>query len=466
MIVQALVAKNLRCLRELNIAVEPLTALLGRNGAGKSCIIHAIDIFYNTAAPISDEEFYNRDTSQPIEIRITYGHLRPDEMTEFAPYLSQGTLTVTKRITNENGQILQRYYAAIPQHPRFAEIRGISGARDRINAWNTLVDSQEMVGLQRARSAVEVENQMVSFEANHPELLLPIEREEQFLGPPNIGGGRLDKYTRFVLVPAVKDVSDECVQRRGSSLYQLLDLIVLRKIESREDIVKRRSGIQEQIKNLYQPDNLPELRKLGSDISALLALIFPGAELVLDWDEVKIPDFPLPSAKSRLIEDEFEGDIDRKGHGLQRALLITLLQYLAQLNVSTMEQTPQEEATAISSEAVDLGPSLIIAIEEPELYLHPLRCKYLSGLFNDLTQPAQHNSQYSNQVIFSSHSPHFVDLQHFESIRIIRKVRTPGFAVPESLVSFLSVPEALQRMAEVADLDQSQVTIESLVAPQ
>lgn len=461
MIVQALAIKNLRCLREFHMILEPLTALLGRNGVGKSCIIHAIDVFYNISAPISDEDFYNRDIFHPIEISITYAHLRPDELTEFGSYISHGTLTITKRITeDEGGRILQRYYATIPQFPGFTEIRATSGAKERINAWNALVDLQEITGLNKERSAAEVEAQMTRFESNHPQLLVPLEKEEQFFGPPNVGGGKLDKYTRFVLVPAVKDVSDELAQKRGSSLYQLLDLIVLRKIESREDIAKKRTEIQNEIKKLYEPDNLPELRLLGSDISTLLARIFPGAQFILDWDDAVVPSLPLPSARSKLVEDDFEGDINKKGHGLQRALLITLLQYLAQLNVPATKQS-SEETPALSSEHVNLGPSLIIAIEEPELYLHPLRCKYLSNLFNELSRPSPQNSQYNNQIIFTSHSPYFVDLRRFENIRILRKVKKLGFEAPESVIGYLSVPDALKRLAEIAGIEQAQVTVES-----
>jgi putative ATP-dependent endonuclease of OLD family len=461
MIIQELAIKNFRCLRELQLTFEPLTALLGRNGVGKSCIIHAIDIFYNTAAQITDEDFYNRDISHPIEITLTYGDLRSDELTEFNAYISNRTLTITKRITkDESGRILQKYHASILQYPRFAEIRIIEGALDKRNAWNDLVDSQEIEGLQRARSAANVEIQMADFESNHPELLVRIEKEEQFFGPPNVGGGKLDNYTRFVLVPAVKDVSDELAQRRGSSLYQLLDLIVLRKIETREDIVKKRAEIQGEIIDLYKSDNLPELRLLGSDISILLTRVFPGAELILDWDDVVPPSIPLPSAKSRLIEDGFEGDINKKGHGLQRALLITLLQYLAQLNITTVEQGSDTTRVG-SSEKAFSNPSLIIAVEEPELYLHPLRCKYLSRLFSDLTQPSPPDSLFANQIIFTSHSPHFVDLHHFENIRIIRKIKNSNYEAPESCINNISVQEALGRLAQITRIDRSQISVDS-----
>jgi hypothetical protein len=465
MIITHLHIQNLRCLRDLQVPLDPLTALLGRNGVGKSCILHAIDIFYDTDASISQEDFYNREINQPIEITVSYGHLRPDELEEFRSYLSHGTLTVTKRISMQDGAVAQRYFAATPQVPRFAEVRAIPGARDRSTTWNAIVDSQEFPGLRRVKSAAEVEAAMRDYEASHPELLQPIEREEQFFGPPNVGGGKLDNYTKFVLIPAVRDVADELAQRRGSSLYQLLDLIVLRRIEARDDIAQRRSEIQDQVKDLYRPANLPELHNLGADISTLLARFSPGAQLVLDWDEPPLPDLPLPSAKPRLVEDDFEGDIDKKGHGLQRALLMTLLQYLAQLRESSIPEAdthsseePQQAAAAPP------GPSLILAIEEPELYLHPLRARYLATLFTDLTRPSPEGQTYSNQIVFSSHSPHFVDLRRFEAIRVIRKQQRAAGAVPEAEARLLSIPQALREMARVAGLNQEQVTIDSFKA--
>ena len=367
-----------------------------------------------------------------------------------------------------DGNFSQRYYSAYPQYPRFAQIRTIAGAMDKRNAWSEFVQSREFPNLERARSAKEVDARMATFERDHPELLEPIEREEQFFGPPNIGGGKLDNYTKFLLIPAVKDVSDEFSERRGSSLYQLLDVIVHRKIETREDIARRRTEIEEQVKELFSPSNLPELREVGEDISQLLESFFPGARLILDWDEVRVPDIPLPTASSRLIEDDFEGDIDKKGHGLQRALLITLLQYLAQIplaeeNVQTSNGVPDDTPTDEHQPHL-AAPSLILAIEEPELYLHPLRCKYLAGLFNDLTRVEEDNPIYRNQIMFSSHSPHFVDLQRFENIRVLRKLKTQALPVAATTPSSFPIEAAISRLVGIANLDPAGVTEESFKA--
>ncbi|GAH14896.1 unnamed protein product, partial [marine sediment metagenome] len=158
----------------------------------------------------------------------------------------------------------QRYYAAALQIPQFAEIRAKTGKRDRINAWNELVDKGELTDLGgNVRSADEVDRLMHEYETNHPELMEPIEREEQFFGPRNIGGGKLDKFTKYVLVPAVREASDEVTGKKGA-IYQILDMIVLRKINARKDIQEFKSEFEERVKKLYSSENLTELPELGA----------------------------------------------------------------------------------------------------------------------------------------------------------------------------------------------------------
>ena len=289
MIIKSIEVKNFRSIREARLDCDNLTAIVGRNGAGKSSFLYAIDAFYDIAAQITEEDFFDRDMDSPIEIRVTYGDLRDDEKEEFQPYIRDNRLIVTKRISSENGRITQHYYAAALQIPQFAEIRAKSGKRDRANAWNELVDSDKLPNLGgRAKSADEVERLMTEYEHNHLELMEPIEREEQFFGPRNIGGGKLDKFTKFVLVPAVREASDEVSGKKGA-IYQILDMIVLRKINAREDIQKFKSEFEERVKKLYSSENLTELPELGISISQTLEKFAPGSQLNLGWDEVKPP---------------------------------------------------------------------------------------------------------------------------------------------------------------------------------
>lgn len=468
MIIERVEIKNFRSIRETQMECENLTAILGRNGAGKSSFLHAIDYFYDIAAPLTEEDFFDRDTGSHIEIRVTYGNLRNDEKKEFKSYIREEKLIVTKRISLENDRFVQRYYAAALQIPEFAKIRALSGKRDRVSAWRELVDSEKLDGLSGSvRGADDVEELMAAYEVKHTELMKPVEREEQFFGAKSVGGGKLDKFTKYVLIPAVREASDEVGTKRGA-VYQILDMIVFRKINARKDIQEFKSEFDERIKELYSSENLTELPELGKSISQTLKKFAPGSQLNLKWDEVKLPEVPLPSAMATLIEDRFEGEITRKGHGLQRALIVSLLQHLAlTVPIEESEEDPVDGEAAMSeSETVvsQWGPDLILAIEEPELYLHPSRCRYLAALLHQLTKQPEIGLGAGNQVIYTSHSPYFVDLHLFDQIRMIRKVQSPDSVVPQSVVSCFTLLEAASEMARITGGDPSKFTRDSFRA--
>lgn len=464
MFIKSIEVKNFRSIREQLLECNNLTVLVGRNGSGKSSFLEALESFYDIAAPISIEDFFDRDVNSPIEIRVTYGDLRNDEKEEFNPYIKDDQMIVTKRISYENDRIIPRYYAAALQISQFSEIRSIPGKRERVNAWNDLVNSGTSTELSgKVRSADEVDRLMAEYEAKHPELMTPIEREEQFFGPRNIGGGKLDKFTKYVLVPAVREASDEATHKKGA-IYQLLDMIVLRKVNARKDIQEFKSQLEERVKKLYSSENLTELPELGVSISETLAKFAPGSKLNLGWDEVKPPDVQLPAARATLIEDNFEGEISRKGHGLQRALILTLLQHLAMI-VPAASSTEGSSANTNAQETNVIktvqGPDLILAIEEPELYLHPSRCRYLSDVFLQLAEKPGVGLGAKNQIIYTTHSPYFVDLHRFDKIRIIRKTSSPDSLVPQSIVRSFTLDQAAQKLAEICNADPTTFTRDS-----
>jgi predicted ATP-dependent endonuclease of OLD family len=111
--------KNFRSIQEGKLEFSDLTAIIGRNGTGKSSYLHAIEFFYNLSASVNADDFFNRDISVPIEIRITFSDLKPEEKNDFLSFMKNDLLTVTKRFIGEGKNA--RYYAATPQIPKFSD---------------------------------------------------------------------------------------------------------------------------------------------------------------------------------------------------------------------------------------------------------------------------------------------------------------------------------------------------------
>lgn len=459
MIIEQVHVENFRALKDVHLVCEPLTALLGINNAGKSSLLKALEVFFNVAAKVSPDDYYAHQLDVAITIRLTFGCLNTDEEQEFASYIHDGKLVVAKVISSVGAGMQQRYFGATMQVEEFATIRNIPQKGARLKAYRDLAASDTFAGLPATAASADVaEQQMAAYERDHPELLRIVEREKQFLGPRNIGGGTLDKYTAFVFVPAVREASGE-TERKGA-IAELINMIVMRRVSAREDVRQLRADFEARVQQVYSEENLTELSDLGIDLSQTLARYAPGAKLDLAWGEPAVPEIQLPPPIARLVQDDFPTPISHSGHGVQRALILTLLQELA-LAQHTFERPAEEGASTNATPAV---PDLIIAIEEPELYLHPLRSRHLSSLLLELTATPAAETAPRNQIVYATHSPYFVDLQRFDQVRVARRMSGEALAAPCCEFSRFSLDEAAERLAVIAERPKEEFSRESFKA--
>lgn len=456
MIIKRLEIENFRSLKAVDVGCDELTVLLGRNGAGKSSLLYALDIFYNLSAQITTYDYFANDTSLTIKIRVTYGDLRDDELKEFNSYLKDGDLIVTK-VINSGGA---KYYGASKQIPEFHKIRLLGGAKEKRQEFNNLVDSGKYTDLgPKASSEKAVEEAMVKFEAVHPKLLETFEAEQQFFGPKNVGGGKLDNYTKFVLIPAVRDAVAEA-EKRGAIL-QLIDVLVMRSINKRSDVRKLNEDFEKRIKEVYSQDNLVELRSLATIITGLLKRYAPNAELALAFGEIVPPKIPLPPAIASLIEDNFKCPIAYTGHGLQRALIFALLHQLSMTDLSPEKPPTSEGSEEVPATGLLRIPDLILGIEEPELYLHPSRSRYLSKTMDNLVKKHEKPGGPRTQIFYATHSPYFIDIGKFDRIRLARKIPADGYDVLQCQLSEYSAESAAQELAKITENDPKLFTAQS-----
>jgi len=169
----------------------------------------------------------------------------------------------------------------------------------------------------------------------------------------------------------------------------------------------------------------------------------------------------MPTAVARLIEDNFKCPISYTGHGLQRALVLALLQQLSVVDIYQEDERDREDAAEESGQ--ENLPGLILAIEEPELYLHPARSRYLSKLLDSLVQPPESSDDPRTQLLIATHSPFFLDIEKFERIRVARKTTIAGYDVLQSTYTKFTRAAAIRLIAQIADVDEAVVSAEGFV---
>ncbi|KVS41579.1 ATP-dependent nuclease [Burkholderia ubonensis] len=457
MFIEKVQINNFRSIRNGDVSFGEISTFLGRNGVGKSTVLYALESFYNVGAQYSCLDYYNHEqTDTSIRIRVTYGGLRPDEVAEFGNYVHGGKLIVTK-VINQGGA---RYFGTRAQIPSFADLRKL-GAKEKRSGMKALIESGAVPGFpDLPTKGDDVDRVMEEYEAAHPELTEPIECETQFFGPRNVGGGKLDKFTKFVLVPAVRDAATE-MEKRGA-IMQLLDLIVTRRISSRQDFQEFKQEFDAKARQLYGKENLPELAELGTLVTDRLKRYAPGAELLIDFAELKPPTIPLPDAVVTVSEDNFKVPVRYNGHGLQRALILALLE---QLSMTQPDPVAANDTGAAAPQEPLRLPDLILAIEEPELYLHPARSRYLAKVLRDLARRSADAALPGTQVVCVTHSPYFVAVEHFDEVRMCRKAASADANEPH-VTTFTSFTrhQAAQRLAEVTGRPPEDFTADTFAA--
>ena len=410
--------RHFRSLRDVSVSLEAHTALIGGNGAGKSSILKALDRFYSTAKTLDADDYFGRDTGTPIEIELTFDNLNAQELGTFDDRVRDGRLTVT-RVFDSSPQS-GRYVGAVPQNPDFAAIRSLPTAQPKIAAYRALRTENAVYGeqLPSASSATAVEDAMKAWENEHPDYLQLEPDNGQFFGFQNASRGALGRHTTFVFVPAVREAATDATDGKSSAIGRLLELVVRSAILQRNDVVAFRANMTAEYQALVSPENMPELGALAGTLTSGLKELYRDAEVGLNWREVAEFPVPLPTADVTLSDDGFGGPVDRQGHGLQRAFVFTLLQQLATISALP---TTGEDGNAGPAQA----PSVILAIEEPELYQHPTKQRHFTTVLRGLSDGTLPGVDGPTQVIFGSHSPMFVALDKADEIRLARRADCP-----------------------------------------
>ena len=420
MIIESIHVQNFRSIKGATLDCENLTVLVGANGSGKSAFLRALELFYSESPKIDIEDYYNKDTSKEIVIAITFKNLSDEAKELFNKYLQNNKLTVQRVFKWDGGKIIAIYHGDTLQNSDFKEIREADKAKEATEKYKTIREKEEYNDLPVVRSRDDIFEALAAWEELHPEQCKRERDNGQFFGFKGVASGYLNKYTKLLFIHAVRDASQDASDIQKSVITEILDLVVRSVISTRQDILDLKTKTKEEYKEIMKPENLRELSGLQTKMTDTLKTFAPNSGVKLNWKPIEDPDIPLPRADVKLIEDEYESDVVRVGHGLQRVFIITMLQHLAVAR-EKMEIIPDDGKEDNQSEAEILMPDLVLIIEEPELYQHPSRQRHLAKVLLQLAEGEIPGVAEKTQVIYSTHSPLFVGIDRINQIRLLKK---------------------------------------------
>lgn len=451
--IRSLHVKNFRSIKDAELSLGALTAFVGKNGSGKSNLLNVLDFFYHPPSRLSEADFFAEDVSQPIEISITYDSLSAAEKTHFSKHCEGDILTVTGVFSFDSSDKAVAYYGTTLQNPDFAEIRNTPGKGNQRSLYRELRNRSAYSSLPTASSADAALQAMEDWERDHPEECQRLRDSGQFFGWTGVAQGYLRQYTQLILIPAVRDAGDDATERRGSAITELVNLFIRDSLDSSASLTAFKENTRAEFSRIMDEEGLPRLRVLQHSLTDTLKFYVPDASLLLDRAEPEELTIPTPQAAVRVEEDGFATAVARSGHGLQRALVLTLLQQLETAQRVDREASGSEdqlgEAESLSTEP-KVTPNLILAIEEPELYQHPSRQRHFASVLANLASGSRSGETSNIQVVYTTHSPLFVGLERSDEIRVVRKTREDQQQPKDTRIRHTTLDSVASQLAEIA----------------
>ena len=400
--------QNYRSIRDATLALDPLTVLVGANGAGKSSFVKALELFWSERPAVVVEDYHYRNVENPIKVTLSFGNMSKAEQGVFELYSPDGRLVVERAFVWADG-------ACKPGPTYVLRHRDdkLDAARDGETAEikKFYTDNLDMFENKTLTKIADIKEEFKRNEAvRHAELRRSPDPESTVdLAGAKPGWPR--GLVKIMFVGAVRDASDE-VQDSKTSLITELTRAIADDLANSQKLSEFRDRASKEYGSIAEEVEKAELARVEKDLSKNLENLIDGGAVKLSW-----PDKTLEVRPPRTAVSVSEGGgtfaVERTGHGSQRALIMAMLQTLA----------AGPGAAAGPGGAGQSRPSLILAVEEPELYQHPIRQRYMARFLRGLS--SGENGQ-PVQVVYTTHSPHFAGIDRLDGIRLIKKPSLGG----------------------------------------
>lgn len=404
--IKTVTVENFGCLERASMDFSAFTVLIGPNNAGKSTFLLAIDKFFSTAPKIEKRNFFRHDETRTISISIVFSNLTPEERVEFGNAVIDGTMRVTRQFGGELGTagVFSVDALSLPEFQAFREEPNGTTRR------TIYAELRREFGLPSA-SGTGMDDALSNWEAEHPGQLKPT-RTRGFFGAPNVAVGKLRKKTAIRFIPASTQISSE-TDGPKSPLIELLADIRRQTLENQSEYVELVRNANDQIRSFVEKREDGGLASISTRINSLLKGYYADTEFSAELPpptDIAVA-FPPPAVTVR--HRAIQGSVDHVGHGLQRAILFSVVQYLAEhFSAASAGSSVQEFLEPVSD--------IILLIEEPEIYQHPQKQRIIKSVLEGISNAFDKNTGIRVQVAICTHSEKFVGIRNISAIRLVR----------------------------------------------
>lgn len=387
MILEEVRIKNFRGYRtETIIPISNLTAFIGKNDAGKSSILEALEIFFNNSLIVCEREDLNinADNNQ-IEISCIFGEL-PEEIIIDAAF---PTNLANEHLLNENNKLeIKKIFQATTAKPK-----------------EKIFIVCNHPSIENASDLLELKKTELKTRANN--LNIP---QANYNGNVNssIRQAIWSSFDNLQCVNTELLVDKEDTKKVYSALENYLPIYALfqsdrqSKDDDREVTDPMKLAVQQALAELTDEIEHIKNEVRNKAIDTANRTLEKLKEMSPELANELIPEFktePKFDSQFKLtIKSENNIPVNKRGSGIRRLILLNFFRAEAE-RLRNQHQRNQ----------------VIFAFEEPETSQHPDHQEMLIQAFMELSNTG------SSQIILTTHTPALASLLPLDSLRFIEK---------------------------------------------
>jgi putative ATP-dependent endonuclease of OLD family len=453
--ISAVTIRNYRSLKDVTLQLDEYGAFIGANGSGKSSVLYALDWFFN-GTPLTEIDVHGckeggiLEPGSTVEVSVTFADLTEKDRERLEQY-GRGDRAEIRRTWYADTKQTKTVGNA-KQGPGFADVRADQAIATRRQKFRDLrvthTDLPELSGTASKDMIADALSAWESDPINVTKLVeVPDSDAYQMMGWN--GANVLRECVRFVLIPAATSIAGEVgTASRGTALTELVGAFMAAASARAQAawLEKHAVAVNELAGEIRKSIEVATGVQAGR-INSRLASLIPNASVTLT---PTVPEFAPkldPSITTAVTIGGVTNDVSRQGHGVQRAVMISMFQVMVpdeDLTRKTHEAQDGEDEAATQArleESLSGLPSIIVAIEEPEIYQHPVRARSFARTLLELS------AQANVQVLLATHSPYFIQPEQFGALHRF------SYASGETSVATASVAS----VASSSGLDEDKV---------
>ncbi len=360
MYIKTVKIKNFRTLLDFEIELDKNYQIIaGANNSGKSNLLRALNIFFNEG--YDDISYYNREDDLSYHILKGTGSVTPTYI-EVDLFLSDSEIKKINGLDEfifDNNIIRTRgYYDGGLEGWFYSHNNGKFPIQSKLkNGENKILNKQHSIH-------------------------------------------KLFKRIQFIYIPTQYDISHKINQLVADEILPTMvdsygNTGLSKKIIDLKDKISEVDKLTKEIlkeKNLLITENFRNVIKDFPEIQAGINIENYALEVSLTGESLA----EILSKRIELnVKDASHSNVNSKGSGIQKLVLITLLEYFSK---------------NIEEKARYTNPFIIWAIDEPETYMQPKLQKKVGNIFKNISK--------THQIIITTHSPKMVDIYNPKNVKL------------------------------------------------